>query len=199
MNALDINDDFDIDEDMEDLVSAEDFLNYFDIPFDETTINVYRLHILQRYHDYLSQAELAEDQAERREQYKQILIQAYTSFIDSGSNGLFFLDYATLGIPDCSDNPGWYCPGSPLTYTVTNTGQNGTSNPVSFDIANADSLFAINNGQNSAFNNLGGDSGTDPSTDYFDFGVPFFYGRNVFVGIENMSGPNGIVGPYWAY
>ena len=124
---------------------------------------------------------------------------AYTSFIDSGSNGLFFLDYATLGIPDCSDNPGWYCPGSPLTYTVTNTGQNGTSNPVSFDIANADSLFAINNGQNSAFNNLGGDSGTDPSTDYFDFGVPFFYGRNVFVGIENMSGPNGIVGPYWAY
>ena len=83
MNALDINDDFDIDDDMEDLVSAEDFLNYFEIPFDETTINVYRLHILQRYHDYLSQAELSEDQAERREQYKQILIQAYTSFIDS--------------------------------------------------------------------------------------------------------------------
>ena len=32
MNKLDIDDDFDVDEDMEDLVSAEDFLNYFDIP-----------------------------------------------------------------------------------------------------------------------------------------------------------------------
>jgi len=83
MNHLDINDDFDIDDDMEDLVSAEDFLNYFDIPFDETTVNVYRLHILQRYHDYLSQSELAEDQLERREQYKQILIRAYESFLDS--------------------------------------------------------------------------------------------------------------------
>ncbi len=83
MNALNIDDDFDIDDDMEDLVSAEDFLNYFDIDFDETTVNVYRLHILQRYHDYLSQAELSEDQAERTAQYKQILVQAYASFLDS--------------------------------------------------------------------------------------------------------------------
>jgi len=83
MNAMNIDADFDIDDDMEDLVSAEDFLNYFDVSFDETTVNVYRLHILQRYHDYLSQAELSENQTERTEQYKQILIQAYESFIDS--------------------------------------------------------------------------------------------------------------------
>lgn len=83
MNALNIDDDFDVDEDMEDLVSAEDFLNYFDIPYDETTVNVYRLHILQRYHDFIRQAELAEDQFERREQYKNILISAYASFLDS--------------------------------------------------------------------------------------------------------------------
>lgn len=121
------------------------------------------------------------------------------SFIDSGSNAIYFLDSTTAGIPDCTDNPGWYCPGSPTSFTVTNSGLNGTSNPLTFTIANADVLFAANNGQNAAFNDLGGDSGTGTSTDYFDFGVPFFYGRNVFVGIENMTGPNGVVGPYWAF
>lgn len=83
MTHLDIDDDFDIDDDMEDLVSAEDFLNYFDISFDETTVNVYRLHILQRYHDCLSDAQLLDDPAERRQQYKQILIRAYESFLAS--------------------------------------------------------------------------------------------------------------------
>ncbi len=83
MNAFNINKDFDVDEDMEDLVSAEDFLDYFDIPYDETTVNVYRLHILQRYHNYISETELSEDQSERREQYKQILIKAYQSFLNS--------------------------------------------------------------------------------------------------------------------
>lgn len=125
---------------------------------------------------------------------------SYISFIDSGSNALYFLDAGTLGIPDCSDNPGFYCPGSTQTYTVTNTGPgNGASGQVTFNIANADALFSSNNGLNAAFNNLGGDSGTSPSSDYVDFGLPFFFGRNVFIVIENMPGPNGTVGPYWAY
>jgi Protein of unknown function (DUF3443) len=124
---------------------------------------------------------------------------SFDSFIDSGSNGLFVLDATTLGIPDCTTSTSFYCPGSTQSYTVTNKGVNGTSNPVSFDIANAEALFAANNGQNAAFSNLGGDSGTGPSSDYFDFGLPFFYGRDVFVGIENMNGPGGVVGPYWAY
>jgi len=113
------------------------------------------------------------------------------SFIDSGSNGIFFLDATTLGIPECSDAPGFYCPGSTLNYTATNTGLNGTSAAVSFSIANADSLFATGN---AAFNNLGGDN-----TGSFDWGLPFFYGRNVFIGIEGQTGPNSVVGPYFAY
>jgi len=121
------------------------------------------------------------------------------SYIDSGSDSIYFLDSATLGIPDCSDYAGWYCPSSTVNYTATNTGLNGTTGPVSFSIANTDALFSGNGGTNAAFNNLGGDSGTSPSTDYFDFGMPFFYGRNVFIGIENETGPNGVVGPYWAY
>jgi hypothetical protein len=38
-----------------------------------------------------------------------------------------------------------------------------------------------------------------PSTLYgFDWGVPFFFGRNVFVAIEGSSTPGG-TGPYVAY
>lgn len=83
MSSYNIDDDFDIDDDMEDLVSAEDFLNYFEIPYDATTVNVYRLHILSRYHEYISKADLSDDQLERTEQYKTMLIQAYEDFVNS--------------------------------------------------------------------------------------------------------------------
>jgi hypothetical protein len=112
------------------------------------------------------------------------------SFIDSGSNGLYFLSASTLGIPECSDNPGFYCPASPVNYTATNIGTNGSTGAVSFTIDNADTLF---NTGDSAFNDLGGDN---PGS--FDWGLPFFFGRTVFIGIESQSSPGG-TGPYWAY
>jgi hypothetical protein len=124
------------------------------------------------------------------------------SYIDSGSGGFYFLDSATLGNIDCADNPGWYCPASTLSFTVTNTGYSGVgTNSLTFSIANADTLFKTGF---AAFNNLGGDSGTSTATDYFDFGVPFFYGRNVFVGIAGQSVPSGVTASsvpygYWAY
>jgi hypothetical protein len=125
---------------------------------------------------------------------------SYPGFLDTGSTGFYFLDATTLapaGIIECSDAPGWYCPSSPVDFTVTNRGSNGTSGPLTFSIANADTLFS--NLDNWAFNNLGGDSGTDPSTDYADFGMPFFYGRNVFIGIMGTTVPNGVSAPYGYY
>jgi hypothetical protein len=116
------------------------------------------------------------------------------SFIDSGSNAIYFLDASTVGSRDCTDAKGFYCPPSTINYVATNTGLNGTSGQVNFSIANADSLFNANNGSNAAFDDLGGN---DPGA--FDWGLPFFYGRNVFVGIEGQTGPNGVIGPYWAY
>jgi len=121
-----------------------------------------------------------------------------SSFIDSGSNGFFFLDSATTGLPDCSSTqaPGFYCPASPQNFTAINTGPNpnGAAVPVSanvaFTIANAATLF---NTPNNVFNNLGG---TNPGA--FDWGLPFFFGRSVFVAIEGQTSPAG-VGPYWAY
>ncbi len=112
------------------------------------------------------------------------------SFVDSGSNGIFFLDTQTLGLLECPVNTGFYCPTFNQTYSAITTGTNGTAGSVVFNIENANTLF---NTGNSAFNNLGGSNG--PS---FDFGLPFFFGRNVFVGIEGQSSPGG-TGPYWAY
>ena len=43
----------DFQDDLADLESAEDFLNYFGIDFVPSVVQVNRLHILQRYHDYL--------------------------------------------------------------------------------------------------------------------------------------------------
>ncbi len=71
-------------DDMRDLYSAEDFLNYFDIEFDENVVQVNRLHILQRFHDYLAKATDAPmEEAPLRAHYKRHLLQAYRDFVNS--------------------------------------------------------------------------------------------------------------------
>jgi Protein of unknown function (DUF3443) len=104
--------------------------------------------------------------------------------LDTGSNALYVFDAATLasvGITDCSDAQGYYCPGSSVSLgPIALSGYNSTSGTVSLSIANADTLFASGN---AAFNNLGGDGGTGPSNDTVDIGLPFFFGRSVYVGM----------------
>jgi len=71
-------------DDLEELSSAEDFLNYFGVPYELGVVHVNRLHILQRFHDYLAQAgELSEDVAPRREIHKRLLARAYQDFLAS--------------------------------------------------------------------------------------------------------------------
>ncbi|MGB8767993.1 MAG: DUF3443 family protein [Candidatus Korobacteraceae bacterium] len=132
------------------------------------------------------------------------------SFIDSGSNGLFFLDSSVSGVPaTCTgQNSSWYCPSnSPDDLTASNQGQTNsgpvaTPIPVNFTIENANNLF---NTINTAFSTLGGPiaancgSGSNPAC-AFDWGLPFFYGKpyGVFTAIDTMSTPAG-TGPYFAY
>jgi hypothetical protein len=113
-----------------------------------------------------------------------------SSFIDSGSNGLFFLTTAETSLPTCSRNPDFYCPTTEQSFTVKNTGSNGASGTVTFKIANAQTLF---NSDNTAFNNLGGNH-----AGAFDYGLPFFFGRKVYFAIDNKNTSGG-VGPYYAY
>lgn len=110
------------------------------------------------------------------------------SFIDSGSNGYFFPSTVTV-CPSNSDAQDFYCPSSTENLSATNQGANGASGTVNFSIANAESLFGAND---SAYSDLGGPSSLSGS---FDWGLPFFFGRNVYVGMQSTTNPNG----YWAY
>ncbi len=76
-------DELTLDEAMEELVSAEDFLNYFGIAYDPAVVQVNRLHILQRYHDYLAKAAMPDVESGRRVIYTTLLTQAYQDFVQS--------------------------------------------------------------------------------------------------------------------
>ena len=133
------------------------------------------------------------------------------SFIDSGSTGIFFLCSSTDAtcpasartLPDCGGNSaGLYCPPNNTfpSFTTSNQGANQTSEAAMFQAANANQLLNTNN---TSFNDLTGEnpscfinlSTTGPC---FDWGLPFFFGRNVYVAIEGRTTPGGI-GPFWAY
>ena len=76
------NDDFE--SDLAELSSAEDFLDYFRIAYDPKVVQVNRLHILQRFHDYLAQAgELPEGAAARWALHADRLEAAYQDFVVS--------------------------------------------------------------------------------------------------------------------
>ena len=121
------------------------------------------------------------------------------SYIDSGSGGFYFLDAITTGLANCNpsgDAAGSYCPASPVNLMAMNSGPNpsstGTtvSQNIGFTVANALTLI---DSSSVAFNNLGG-----PNPGLFDCGLPFFFGRTVFIGIQGQSTPAG-TGPFWAY
>ncbi|MCB1887994.1 MAG: nitrogenase-stabilizing/protective protein NifW [Rhodocyclaceae bacterium] len=77
-------DDITLDDALEELESAEDFLNHFGVPFDASVVHVSRLHILQRYHDYLGrEGEPEGTDAERFAGYKALLERAYHDFVES--------------------------------------------------------------------------------------------------------------------
>ncbi|MGR8942418.1 MAG: nitrogenase-stabilizing/protective protein NifW [Gammaproteobacteria bacterium] len=72
-------------DEIEVLESAEDFLQYFELSYDASIVHVNRLHILQRFHDYLDKgaAHMPENEDTRRAVYKQLLARAYQDFVES--------------------------------------------------------------------------------------------------------------------
>ncbi len=69
------------------LSSANEFLEFFGIPYDERVVHVNRLHILKRFYQYLHKAEglpgLNEVELFRR--YREFLMQAYQDFTTSNA------------------------------------------------------------------------------------------------------------------
>jgi nitrogenase-stabilizing/protective protein len=72
-------------EELEELESAEDFLQYFNLDYDQHVVHVNRLHILQRFHDYLAQStnEIPADADLKKAVYNKFLHQAYQDFVES--------------------------------------------------------------------------------------------------------------------
>jgi hypothetical protein len=121
------------------------------------------------------------------------------SFIDTGSNGIFFPSPRRhtpyFGeLPDCTgEDVGWFCPQSTTSFSAVITGSSGSpSNTISFQIGNYESLTSSLT--NMVFGDIGGDIGSGGG---FDWGLPFYFGRNVYIGFENKSSLGS--GQYFAY
>lgn len=72
-----------LDDDLLELESAEDFFDYFAVPYDRAVVQVNRLHILQRFHDYITRLVLPPDDAGWRAAYRDALARAYADFVHS--------------------------------------------------------------------------------------------------------------------
>lgn len=118
----------------------------------------------------------------------------YSSFFDTGSNALFFTD---ASLPPCPNNSGFYCPQTPQTRSAIVTSATGVSATVSFTI---EGLQSVSGTATAA--PVGATPPRDPNSgmpmNVFDWGLPFFFGRTVFVAMTGASTPAGR-GPYWAF
>jgi Protein of unknown function (DUF3443) len=123
-----------------------------------------------------------------------------SSFIDSGSNGIYFAD-ASISLCTAPPNDptsqivNFYCPASTLTLPITIQGMNGTmTNNLTFGVGNTETML------NSNFDAYPQLAGTLPAGNAgtFDYGLPFFYGRRVAVAVQGAMTTAG-TGPYIAF
>lgn len=118
------------------------------------------------------------------------------SFIDSGSNMLFFNAPSSQLAPCPAPNASFYCPPTITPLIATNSGASGTpSGAVNFQIGNFNTLTATSN---HVFSDIGGPLFGSLTNGTFDWGLPFFLGRTVAVGIAGKNSNLG-TGPYWSY
>jgi hypothetical protein len=119
-------------------------------------------------------------------------VTALPAIIDSGTDAYAFDD---PGIAVCSTGAfiGYYCPAvAPQTAFAVNTGVglNTASNTVNFAIADPNTFVA----GAAALTDLAGGGG---STN-FTWGMPFFYGRPIYLGINGRVA-GAYTGPFYAY
>jgi uncharacterized protein DUF3443 len=96
-------------------------------------------------------------------------------------------------LPTCASNADWFCPPSTTSLSATNGGASGRgSASFGFEVSNFDQL---DKASNAVFSTL---AGPGLAGGEFDWGLPFFMGRAVYVGFEGMSSPLG-AGPFVAH
>jgi hypothetical protein len=126
------------------------------------------------------------------------------SFIDSGSNAYYFPDSSIATCAQGTQAPGFFCPGTTLNLSATLVGINGVSASINFMVGDANSLFSTNATVAAAAtlaapsNSVAADGSTFDGTHTFDWGLPFYFGRNVYTAIETKNTSAGM-GPYFAF
>jgi hypothetical protein len=130
-------------------------------------------------------------------------VQMTESYIDSGSNGLYFPNLTGIAVCSSSDlYAGFFCPATTqnLSAIMLQNPNNVTGTTINFSIANANAALATNPDY-AVYVPIGAPNIPALNTDYtysFDWGLPFFFGRNVFVVTENKTVGNQ-TGPFMAF
>jgi hypothetical protein len=117
---------------------------------------------------------------------------ALPALIDSGTDAFAFND-SSIAVCSTGSFIGYYCPTvAPLAVSTVNTGlgQYTASSTVNFAIADPNT-FVVGA---TALTDLGGGAGAT----YFIWGMPFFYGREIYIGIEQRASGT-YTGPFYAY
>lgn len=121
-------------------------------------------------------------------------VQYPLSALDSGSNALYFTDNSLSVCASGTAGDGFFCTAANLSATIaTLAGSELTAN---FSIGDATTMVE-DDPTAAAYPQLAGPIGTMES-ETFDFGLPYFYNRNVYTAIEGMNA-GGTTGPYLAY
>lgn len=114
------------------------------------------------------------------------------SWVDSGADAYDFDDPSIAACPG-PEFIGYYCPATaplPLFAVNTGAGSNSASSTVQFALQDPRS-FVVGA---KAFVDLGGGGGSTS----FVWGMPYFFGRPVYVGLEGRTAA-GFTGPYFGY
>jgi nitrogenase-stabilizing/protective protein len=70
------------------IVDAEQYFEFFNLPYDPQIVNINRLHILRKFSEYMQNinaASTASSEADRLEEYQAALEEAYSVFLTSNS------------------------------------------------------------------------------------------------------------------
>jgi hypothetical protein len=123
------------------------------------------------------------------------------SFLDTGSNGLYFGKSPSLPLTVCPTATDFYCPTAATQFSATLSGSAGSARTFNFwvDPADGNNANALFFSGNPVLPTLSGPSG---DASQFIWGLPFFYGRTVFIGFENRNSViNGatVTGPFYAF
>jgi hypothetical protein len=112
------------------------------------------------------------------------------SFIDSGSNATYFND---SNVTACTEPAftDFYCPASAETLSAEFELASSSTVSENFVVVSAETVSA-------SLNAFPGLAGTNPMPQSFDWGLPFFYGRQVATVIQGYTTADG-TGPYIAF